>query len=128
MIYDYVIGMIFYIVFILFLYFVGSSILKNDSEPYRFLTGYLIYSVLIGVGGIIIQQLNTSWNVFFGYFILVVIILLIFSFYKIKKENIKLFPLSLKSDKNNFLYYFFICNIFNTDCNFALLSGLDLVK
>ncbi|SET54335.1 hypothetical protein SAMN04489758_11741 [Thomasclavelia cocleata] len=108
MIYDYVIGMIFYIVFILFLYFVGSSILKNDSEPYRFLTGYLIYSVLIGVGGIIIQQLNTSWNVFFGYFILVVIILLIFSFYKIKKENIKLFPLSLKKFLKNYWFLFVI--------------------
>ena len=103
MIYDYVIGMIFYIVFILFLYFVGSSILKNDSEPYRFLTGYLIYSVLIGVGGIIIQQLNTSWNVFFGYFILVVIILLIFSFY-----NIKLFPLSLKKFLKNYWFLFVI--------------------
>ncbi|WP_279013963.1 hypothetical protein [Thomasclavelia cocleata] len=100
--------MIFYIVFILFLYFVGSSILKNDSEPYRFLTGYLIYSVLIGVGGIIIQQLNTSWNVFFGYFILVVIILLIFSFYKIKKENIKLFPLSLKKFLKNYWFLFVI--------------------
>ena len=108
MIYDYVIGMIFYIVFILFLYFVGSSILKNDSEPYRFLTGYLIYSVLIGVGGIIIQQLNTSWNVFFGYFILVVIILLIFSFYKINKENIKLFPLSLKKFLKNYWFLFVI--------------------
>lgn len=108
MIYDYVIGMIFYIVFILFLYFVGSSILKNDSEPYRFLTGYLIYSVLIGVGGIIIQQLNTSWNIFFGYFILVVIILLIFSFYRIKKENIKLFPLSLKKFLKNYWFLFAI--------------------
>ena len=107
MIYDYIVGMLFYLVFILFLYIIGSSILKNDSEPYRFLVGYIVYSVLIGIGGIIVQILNTSWNVFLCYFILVFLMLLIFSFYRIKKENIKLFPRNFKEFLKS--YWFLFC-------------------
>lgn len=108
MIYDYVVGMLFYLVFILFLYIIGSSILKNESEPYRFLVGYIVYSVLIGIGGIIVQILNMSWNVFLCYFIIIFLMLLIFSFYRIKKENIRLFPRNFKEFLKNYWFLFSI--------------------
>lgn len=108
MMYDYIVGLLFYVVFILFLYIVGLSVLENKSEPYCFFVGYIIYSVLIGVGGIVIQQFNVSWNIFLFYLIFIVFVLLIFSIYQIKKKKINIFLKSFKEFFKNYWFLFII--------------------
>ena len=74
---------------IIFFYCLGSVIVsEKNSIPYRFICGYLFYSFIIAIGGIIIQLFNLSWYLFFGYTIFTVIALLIFIAYRSKKEKI----------------------------------------
>ena len=110
--YDYCISTVFFSLLIIFFYCLGSVIVsEKNSIPYRFICGYLFYSFIIAIGGIIIQLLNLSWYLFFGYTILTVIALLIFIVYRSKKEKIRLFPIGVKEFLKKYWFLFIISGI-----------------
>lgn len=103
--YNYLVGTLFFTAFIIFLYLLGNAILDNrKSAPYKLLTGYLVYSFFVAIGGITVQVLNTEWIIFFWYMIVILLLFLIFIAYKSLKN--REFSLSLTDYfKNNFFLY-----------------------
>ena len=110
--YDYCISAIFFSLLITFFYCLGSVIVSEENSlPYRFICGYLFYSFIIAIGGIVIQLLNLSWYLFFWYTILIIIALLIFILYRSKKEKIKIFLIGIKEFLKKYWFLFIISGI-----------------
>lgn len=88
----YIKGILFIIGYIFFNYLIGTALLpKSKSAPKRFVVGYICFAAIIAIGGIPIQLLNLTWNMFFIYFLVITIFFIIFSVYRIYKKKIKLF-------------------------------------
>lgn len=88
----YIKGILFIIGYIFFNYLIGTALLpKSKSAPKRFVVGYICFAAIIAIGGIPIQLLNLTWNMFFIYFLVITIFFIIFSIYRIYKKKIKLF-------------------------------------
>lgn len=110
--YDYCISLIFFVFFIAFLYSLGSVLVSEDAcLPYRFVCGYLIYSFIIAIGGIIVQLFNLSWYLFLFFTIITIVCLLILIIYKVKKQNIELFPEKITDFVKKYWFLFIICVI-----------------
>lgn len=88
----YIKGILFIIGYIFFNYLIGTALLPDSkSAPKRFVVGYICFAAIIAIGGIPIQLLNLTWNMFFIYFLIITIFFIIFSVYRIYKKKIKLF-------------------------------------
>ena len=91
------------------LYLLGTAIVDNEeSVPYRFVIGYLSYSFFVAVGGIVIQCAQLTWESFFWYMIIVLIILTCFTIYKLKKDKKKILPKGLKKIFANYSFLMII--------------------
>lgn len=87
--YEYLKGIIFVCIYIIFNYMFGAAILKEiKSPPKCFLVGYIVFAALLAVVGIPVQLLGIAWKVFAVYLLIVVIACIIFSIYRIRKYMI----------------------------------------
>lgn len=69
---EYIINVLFWLLFTLMLYGFGRALCKKErSNSFYLVTGYLAYSLIVAVGGLVVQLSNVSWNIFAGYMILV---------------------------------------------------------
>jgi hypothetical protein len=62
---EYIVCLVFWLIFTILLHGLGKSLCKEKkSTSFYFVTGYLVYSFIVAVAGIIIQILNLPWNTF----------------------------------------------------------------
>lgn len=103
---DYLLCTLFWIVFTAGLVVLGRAV-NNGKQTLSadLITGYCIYSVVIAVGGIILQLLNVRWIIFALY--VMVLWLIIFAFIVIKcKKNLAILKIDLKKYlKDNWVIY-----------------------
>ena len=108
MVIDYIVTIIFYLLFGLFYYILGlsASFKKDYQETTIVLIGFFLHTVFLGLIGILIQFFGIQWYLFCYISIFWFIACLIFSIYKIKKNHIKIF----KNGFYNFIkkYWFFL--------------------
>lgn len=94
---DYIVCIIFWTCFIIFLHVIGRAVTAGaKSDSYSLAAGYLVYSFPIAAGGMIIQIANIPWGVFAVFVVLLWCVLLGFSIYKMKKENIRILSMGIK--------------------------------
>ena len=87
--YDYLKGTIFVCLYILFNFLFGTAISKKyDSAPKNFVIGYITFSALLAIVGIPIQIFALSWNIFLIYMAILVVCIISFSIYRLRKYNI----------------------------------------
>lgn len=85
---EYLICLMFWMIFVVVLYALGTAIVKTyESMSCNFLVGYLAYSFLVAIGGIIIQVVNAPWLSFAIYMIVIWISILSFIFYSFIKRK-----------------------------------------
>lgn len=95
--YNYVVGSLFFIFFILMLYFLGLSIRKDDKKfCYNLITGYLIYSFFVALAGIFVQLCHLEWKIFFYLMILIIVSIILYEIIIIKKYNINVIDNKIK--------------------------------
>ena len=84
--------LLFFIVSVVFVFLLGTALFynKNKNESARIVYGYIIHEFLIAIIGIPVQLLKLPYIIFYLYVIVLDVVLLIFSIYRIKKYNIKL--------------------------------------
>lgn len=96
--YNYIVGTFLFILLASGLYIFGSALLADDeSMPYRFIIGYLLYSFFVAIGGIVIQVIKLPWIAFFVFMIILILSLFIFSVYRIKKYKVTIIPNGFKT-------------------------------
>lgn len=62
---EYILCMLFWVIFTALLYLTGRAAAgKEKSESYAMTTGYLIYSVPVAAGGMLVQLTNLPWIMF----------------------------------------------------------------
>lgn len=128
--YEYLKGIIFICIYILFNYFFGAAILKeNKSMPKNILVGYVIFAALLAVVGIPIQLLGLKWEIFAIYLIVTVIAIISYSIFRIRKYNIfKNFNMCILLKNYWFLFMLGIILVFISTVYFEwywLNNGLD---
>lgn len=97
--YSYLVGLLFIIFYVLFMYLIGSACYKKEgSYPSHFIVGYLIFSFFVAIGGIPIQILNLPWLVFVGYMIIVYVILAVWAVQRLDNANKKIIDTSKIKD------------------------------
>lgn len=105
----YIKGILFIIGYIFFNYLIGTALLpKSKSAPKRFVVGYICFAAIIAIGGIPIQLLNLTWNMFFIYFLVITIFFIVFSVYRIYKKKIKLFNGNFYGFIKQYWFLFFL--------------------
>lgn len=106
---EYIIGGIFFTLFSIFMYLVGTAIVdRNESYSYKFVIGYLVYSFFVAVFGIIVQVINLPWKIFEIYMIFLLVIFCVWSTYRIRKYNKQVFPINFKQFINEHWFLFFL--------------------
>lgn len=85
---DYLVCSVFFLCFILILYMFGKSIEREEkSVSNGLISGYLVYSFLVAIGGIIMQLLNSPWIIFEIYMGIIWLGIIVFVLCKRKKVN-----------------------------------------
>lgn len=108
MVVDYIITIIFYLLFGFFYYILGLSL----SRKYKFqettmvLIGFFVHTSILAIVGILFQIMGIEWKLFFYLSLLWLIVCVLFSLYCIKKYNIKLFEKGILEFIKK--YWFFI--------------------
>ena len=83
---EYLICSLFWILFVVLLYYLGNAINGGKkSVAHNLITGYMVYSSLIAIAGIVMQLANVPWNLFALYVGVLWCFVLGFSLYKSKK-------------------------------------------
>lgn len=104
---EYLIGSIFFVMFSVFLYILGSVVVLDEKKySFKFVIGYLIYSFLVAIFGIVVQVLQLSWKIFEMYMFVLLFALLLYCIYRIKKYHIKLIPPNKKEFLINHWFLF----------------------
>lgn len=117
----YIKGILFIIGYIFFNYLIGTALLPDSkSAPKRFVVGYICFAAIIAIGGIPIQLLNLTWNMFFIYFLVITIFFIVFSVYRIYKKKIKLFNGDFYVFIKQYWFLFFLAGIL------VLLSTINI--
>lgn len=128
--YDYLKGIIFVCVYMLLNFLFGTAILKKyDSAPKSFVIGYITFSALLAIVGIPIQLFALSWNLFLIYMVLLIVCIIVFSIYRIRKYDIlKNFDIDNFIKNNWFLLFLGIVLVVISTIYFEwywLNNGLD---
>lgn len=94
---EYLICSLFWILFVVLLYYLGNAINGGKkSVAHNLITGYMVYSSLIAIAGIVMQLANVPWNLFALYVGVLWCFVLGFSLYKSKKDSISFSPVGIK--------------------------------
>lgn len=111
MIFEYVKGFIFVIVFISFMYVFGKSIHQSKNFSENFLIGYVCYTCLQFCIGFICQQFRLPWLLYQVFMIGLIIFIIYYVFYK-KKIKIAYQNLLLHFQEYWLLYFLVMVLIF----------------
>lgn len=84
MIFEYIKGSIFVVVFISLMYLFGKSIYQSKNFSENFLIGYVCYTVLQFFGGFVCQQLRFPWLLYQLFMLGLIVFILYYVFYKKK--------------------------------------------
>lgn len=108
MILDYILTIVFFVIFGFFYYILGLSLSRKHKfqETTIVLIGFFGYTSILAIIGILFQIIGIEWKLFFYLSLLWFIICAIFSIYCIKKYNIKLFEKGILEFIKK--YWFFI--------------------
>ncbi|MDD8048024.1 MAG: DUF6077 domain-containing protein [Thomasclavelia sp.] len=121
---QYLVGVLFIILFISYLYTLGSAIsIHHESFAHRFIVGYVIYSFFVAIGGIPMRLLNASWMTFVYYMIFLIILLFIISIRLIKKYKVQLFPEGPLMILKNHWFVLLVATV----CILVSLTGLSYI-
>ncbi len=84
---EYILCMLFWVIFTVLLYLTGRAAAgKEKSESWAVTTGFLIYSVPVAAGGIVVQILNLKWIIFAGWMAAIWAALIGYILYRGKKN------------------------------------------
>lgn len=87
--FEYLKGIVFVFIYILFNFLFGAAISKkNNSVPKNFIIGYIVFAALLAIVGIPVQLLALRWEIFAIYLLLIIMCILIFIVYRLKKYKI----------------------------------------
>lgn len=117
---NYLIGIVFLVLFTFFLYYLGKNVLPKLGErgfSMNLLIGYTTYTFIQAIGGIIVQIFQLDWFIFFWYMIITLILQLGYIVYKEKKEGFK--PFDFKLHLKNYWFIYVISGIL---LGFSLLN------
>lgn len=108
MVVDYIITIIFYLLFGFFYYILGLSLSRKHKfqETTMVLIGFFVHTSILAIVGILFQIMGIEWKLFFYLSLLWLIVCVLFSLYCIKKYNIKLFEKGILEFIKK--YWFFI--------------------
>lgn len=108
---NYLGNLLFWGTFIFVLYAFGNALRpQKEGQAVKFVAGYLGYSFLVAVGGIIVQLLNIRWSVFAGYMIVVIVGIIVWIIL-VKRKRASLFSCSVKEYFTNNWFVFLMCII-----------------
>lgn len=118
MLFDYVKGIVFVVIFITLIFFFGKSIKKSADFSENLIYGYVLYTLMQFVGGFLAQQLRLPWIIYQCYMIILLLLIVIYSVYS-QKGNLKKVSL-YKHFKDHWLIYILVMvlislAIFNID-------------
>lgn len=106
---EYIKGMIFVILYFIFIYSFGNAIVKNkckENKVLRFVVGYIAFAFFVAIGGIPMQMFQISWSYFAIYLGVVIVGVLVYSIYAIRKNAIHLFDGDFKLFLRNHWFMF----------------------
>lgn len=108
---NYCIGFLFIIVYSLFLLLLGKSInfFKYKSSGFHFIIGYVFFTFMHSIGGLIVQLCQLKWEVFYWYSIFIILLSLVFIF--IRNKNDKLKKINIKEVITTYWFVFVILSI-----------------
>lgn len=104
---EYIVCFTFWIIFTILLCMLGRTVTKGKkSGAYALTTGYLVYSFLIAVGGMVTQFINLPWVSFAGYLVAVWGVLVGYILYKQRKNSAGGFRINVgQYIKDNWVIY-----------------------
>lgn len=88
--YSYLMCTIFWSVFTLVLCILGIRVCKKKTFSEGLVSGYILYSVSVAAGGIVVQVFNLPWFLFAGFMVILWTIIILLILKKCSEENIKL--------------------------------------
>lgn len=94
---EYVLCIIFWVVFTVMLYGLGRAVTKGEkSESYSLFTGFLVYSLPVSAGGIIIQLTGLPWVIFAVYLAAIWAAIIGYLIYAKQKKSVRIFYVNIK--------------------------------
>lgn len=108
---DYIVCFIFWCVFVFFLYAFGNVlVVGKTAQSVKLIAGYLGYSFLVAVGGIIIQLMNLKWIVF-GIYMIAIFAGISGVILNAKRKRGKIFSSSLKEYIQQYWLLYIVCMV-----------------
>ena len=99
---NYLKGIVWIIIFSLYLFTIGTAIFPKKKAPYRFIAGYIVYLSASAIVGILLQVLQGEWKIFYYYELILISVSLLISVIRILKRKISLF------EKGMISHYWFV--------------------
>lgn len=99
-------AILFIIGYLTIIYIIGTAIGAKYSAPRRFIYGYLLNTFIVSAAGIITQMFAINWYIYYYFVLIVDLLMLIASIYKIRRDGIILFDGGFRSFVSN--YWFLI--------------------
>lgn len=84
---NYLKGFLFVLVYLSFLYLLGTTLFPRKSVPYKIVSAYVINTFLLFIPGVIVQILKLSWNTYFLSFLIIDFLLIFSSIYVLIKRK-----------------------------------------
>lgn len=92
---EYILGTLFWSIFTVFIYAIGNVLIEQDKcQAYKFVAGYVLYTVVMAIPAIVVQFFNFPWVVYEAYMLFMILIFIGLIIWHKKKKG-----------------YFFSCNI-----------------
>ena len=105
---EYLKGIIYVIIYLVIPFLVGTAYTKQKSAPSRTIAGYIIYTIITGIVGIVVQMFKFNWNIYYWFVIILDILLIGSSIYFIKKKEIDIFEGSFKNFIKRYWFLIFV--------------------
>lgn len=99
-------AILFIIGYLTIIYIIGTAIGAKYSAPRRFIHGYLLNTFIVSAAGIFTQIFAINWYIYYYFVLIVDLLMLIASIYKICRDGIILFDGGFRSFVSN--YWFLI--------------------
>jgi|GEM_PF-3629139 len=99
-------AILFIIGYLTIIYIIGTAIGAKYSAPRRFIYGYLLNTFIVSAAGIFTQMFAINWYIYYYFVLIVDLLMLIASIYKIRRDGIILFDGGFRSFVSN--YWFLI--------------------
>ncbi len=107
---EYILCTTFWCTFTFMMFLFGKALIKKEkSDPESFVLGYITYSVLVGIGGIIVQFFDLNWSIYEKYMLVIWLLILCVIIYQLKKRKMSFTLYSFKEYIQKNWVVFFVC-------------------